>query len=114
MMAGMSDAPTRCPHCSEPLKPAAKFCPKCGRGVVAIDPEAARKQRIARREVILGWIFLTLAAVLIFPVIYGRGGGVRTWLGFSLGVPLAFIAIGCLVGQPATTTTQKDDGPDAR
>ena len=73
----------------------------------AADAEAARRRRVARREVILGWVFLVLAALLIYPVIYGHGGGARAWLGLILGVVLAFIAIGCLVGEPAP----KKDGP---
>jgi hypothetical protein len=101
MMARM--AVGACSNCSEPLKAAAKFCPKCGRpapagGARPAEDEAARRARVARREVILGWILLALASVLVVPVVFGRGGGIRGWLGLGLGVVLAFIALGCLVG----------------
>ena len=108
MMAGMTVGPSRCPNCSELLKQGARFCPKCGRGTTAGagDGVAARPSRVARREVILGWIFLVLAMVLIVPFVFGRGGGgARSWIGLGLGLALAFIAIGCLVGE-----SSKKDG----
>src|SRR5687767_8101457 len=99
---------TVCTTCAEQLKPGARFCPKCGHAVdvsagavgVPVAPPAADdgRSRVARREAILGWIFLAVAGAMMFPAIFGRGGG-RAWMTFGLAMPVLVIAIGCLVGE---------------
>lgn len=100
-----------CAHCRETLEVGARFCPRCGKSAdkpltvhdLPADEEQARRKRIARREVILGWVFLLTGLGLMLALVYGQASWQKV-TGGLLGAVLSLLGLGCLIGDSGKST----------